>query len=153
MHPFWCFQGVDNGCIGSEWVKKNTNCVIPFFKLFLIKIEKIGGSKMFWNLFVLKNMKNSLGNAHDDVFSRNIPRKIWNFGLRLGCFPKNYPNLSRAAVLRNTCPWLTEAATGDVIKKDVFKNFAKFIGIKICIRVFIKKETLRQVFSMNFVKF
>ena len=38
-------------------------------------------------------------------------------------------------------------------EKDVLRNFAKFTWKHLCLSLFIKKETLAQVFSVNFVKF
>ena len=39
------------------------------------------------------------------------------------------------------------------MKKDVLRNFAKFTGKHLCQSLFFKKETLAQVFSVNFAKF
>ena len=36
------------------------------------------------------------------------------------------------------------------MKKDVLRNFAKFTGKHLCQSLFIKKETLAQVFSCEF---
>ena len=47
---------------------------------------------------------------------------------------------------RSSCPEV-------FCEKGILRNFAKFTRKNLCLSLFIKKETLAQVFSVNFVKF
>ena len=80
------------------------------------------------------------------------PTNYWPSDWR--CCPISTGNIHlRAVHLMTVQPLIIRSSRPDVFcKKGVLKNFAKFAGKHLCQSLFIKKETLTQVFSCEICK-